>query len=81
MIRDQAEFREAITRLLNADDGLSIESEGTVYIRSLEGGLIVAGILADDGAILSEREFGPDTDSAIDYFCVERAARNHGSEL
>ncbi len=79
MIRDDMAFRMSLRAVLEADQGLAIQSEATVYIRSLEGGLVVAGILADDGAIIEEFEFGCNVDAAIEYFCTERSRRCHGA--
>lgn len=72
-------FRVYLRNVLLADDGLSIESEATVYIRSLEGGLICCGLLSDDGDIELEYEFGKDVDAAIDWFVSERDKLNHGA--
>ncbi|WP_145226076.1 hypothetical protein [Gimesia algae] len=79
MVENEQEFRDTIKILLQSDDGIAIESEGTVYIRSLEGCQIVAGILGDAGGISYEKEFAENIDVAIEYFCAERNLRNHGS--
>jgi hypothetical protein len=79
MIKDLDLFKQSLKNILQSDDGLSIESEGTVYIRSLEGNNIVAGILDDDGGIERETEFNENIDDAIEYFISQRAKLNHGS--
>jgi hypothetical protein len=79
VLSNENSFRDHIRHVLLADDGLSVESEATIYIRSLEGGMICAGTLAHDGAIESEREFGTDIDTAIDWFVAERKRLSHGS--
>lgn len=75
---DTPEFRRAIRAVLLGDDGISIESEGTIYIRSLEGPYIAAGTLSLDGGIEAETEFETDIESAIDWFVSERKRLNHG---
>ena len=80
MIHDKDKFYEALKTVLLSDYGLSLESEGTVYVRSLDGEY-AAGLLADDGAIEYEKEFEDDIDSAIRFFIEERQKRNHGSVL
>ena len=72
MIHDENKFRECLKTILLSDYGLSIESEGTVYVRSLDDDTIAAGILADDGGIEHEQEFGSDIESALDYFLKAR---------
>ena len=79
MLINEPEFRSNLRKLLLADDGISIESEGAIYIRSLEGPDICTGILGHDGAIEHETEFGTDIESAIDWFVAERKRLNHGS--
>jgi hypothetical protein len=79
MIRDIDEFRAALRTLLLSDDGISIESEGTVYVRSLEGNYFAAGILSANGGIESEEDCDSDIDRAISFFIEERQRRNHGS--
>ena len=77
MIKDLNSFKQALKNILLSDDGFSIESEGTVYVRSLENNNIVAGILDDDGRIESEIEFNENIDDAIEYFISERGKLNH----
>ena len=72
MIKDREQFKSSIKEVLCADDGLSIESEGTVYVRSLEGEYYCAGILANDGGIEMEHEYEEDLDAAVEYFLTER---------
>lgn len=79
MIHDLSSFRDTLRAILEADDGLAVESEGTVYVRSLEGKCYVAGILSNDGSIEKEFHFESDIEAAIDYFLEQRGIRNHGS--
>ena len=80
MIEDLKTFKQCIKNILLSDDGLSVESEGTVYIRSLEGDQIASGIWDDEGSIESEILFNDRIDDAIEYFISERERLNHGSE-
>lgn len=63
--------------ILSSMDGLSIESEGTLYVRSLGGGAIAAGFLDDEGTISEEHDFGEDVAAAIDFFWEKRIELNH----
>lgn len=79
-MKNKTQFIENLKQVLSTDDGLSVESEGTVYVRSLEGDSYAVGILSDDGAIDEEVEFKSDLDGAIRWFLAERERRGHGSE-
>ena len=68
----------AIRHVLRADAGISIESEGTVYVRSLEGNTFCAGLIGEDGYIRYEKEYGIDVDGAIDWFLRKRTELRHG---
>lgn len=70
---------KALVALLKGQEGLSVESEGAVYVRVLEGEIYAAGVIGDDGEIETEREFDGDLDGAIRYFITERRRRNHGN--
>ncbi|WDE02601.1 hypothetical protein [Thalassomonas actiniarum] len=65
-------FEESIKSVLEQAQGISIESEGSIYVRSTEGNNYFAGHVSSDGAVSEEVEFGSDIDKAISYFMSER---------
>jgi len=67
MIKDKPSFNISLARIL-LEEGLSLDADGLVFIRSLEGDFWCVGYLADDGGIESETEFPGDLDGAIAYF-------------
>jgi hypothetical protein len=71
-------LRKAIETVLRSADGMTIESEGNVYIRSLEGENYVAGIEYYGQQDDEEIEYGSDITSAINYFFAKRNEENHG---
>lgn len=73
-----SKLREAIETVLRSAEGMTIESEGNVYIRSLEGENYVAGIEYYGEQDDEENEYGDDIKSAINYFFEKRDQENHG---
>ena len=71
-------FKEALKAVLEQEQGISIESEGSVYVRSTEGKNYCAGFESPDGEVSEEFEYGSDIDKAVDYFLSNRDKENHG---
>ena len=80
MLKNEKQFIENLKQVLSSDDGLLVESEGAVFVRSVEGDNYTAGILCDAGGIDDKIEFESDLDGAIRWFLAERGKRGHGSE-
>ncbi|MBU2709255.1 hypothetical protein KCM76_24885 [Zooshikella marina] len=72
------DFKDAIKVVLQHEQGIVIESEGSIYIRSTEGENYCSGYESPDGKISEEVEFGSDLDKAVDYFLSKRQKENHG---
>lgn len=79
MIKDIDSFKNSVKLILQSEDGLCLESEGNIFIRTTEGDNFFAGYLCLDGGIEEEIEFGDDIDAAIEYFLEERKKQNHGA--
>ena len=67
MIKDKQSFNTSLARVL-LEEGLSLDADGQVFIRSLEGDFWCVGYLNSEGKIDSETEFSGDLDGAISYF-------------
>ncbi len=67
MIKDKSSFNKSLARILQ-EEGLSLDADGLIFIRSLEGDFWCVGYLDDEGGIKSETEFPEDLDGAISHF-------------
>ena len=74
----QMSLEEAVIIVLKADDGLEVESEGTLYVRTLIGGKYVVGEKGLYEHIDWERKYGTDLRSAVDRFLAVRKKQTHG---
>jgi len=71
-------IRDAVKAVLASDAHMCVESEGSLYVKSLEGAHYITGERGLFDKIEWETDHGADLDAAVDRFLDLRALRNHG---
>jgi len=79
MNKEIEQYKKAVQFLLENDHGLSIQSDGTIYIRSLEGDKICVGRVDIEYGIKEEKVYTNDFDSAFQHFFTMKVNERLGS--